>query len=310
MRIVFLGTPLFALRILERLMADKYEISLIVTQFPKKEGRGFVLTDSEVLRYAKANSLDYVTPVKFKECVERIDSLRPDLIVCCSYGKILPKSFVGKFFCLNIHPSLLPYSRGATPLQDTILNHNPIGVSLFRMDENMDTGDILLQRQYEDETLYESLERLSDFLCDRAYGLLRQVLDNFDHHSRNLIRQESIPIEPTYCRLIRPEDLYLDVNDSVQTVIRKSIAYTKLHIIVQNVSLNVFDLKKNSIIKDGPLGTLFLTKTEMMLKVSDGWISVGQVQVASKKKMDIRSFLNGQKIITNFDVIKKEKQDA
>ena len=151
MRIVFMGTPDFAVRSLDALVkTGEHEIT-VITQPDRPRGRGYALTPSDVKRYAIEKELPLYQPFTlkgevFSVLLERLD---PELIVVAAYGKILPKSVLEypKYGCINVHGSLLPKYRGAAPIQRALLNgETETGVTIMKMDEGLDTGDMLLKR--------------------------------------------------------------------------------------------------------------------------------------------------------------------
>ena len=151
MRIVYMGTPEIAAVILERLLQEPYEVVLAVTQPDRPKGRGKALACSPVKEAAQAAGIPVFTPVKVRlpENVEVIREYAPDMIVVAAFGQILPKEIleIPRYGCVNVHASLLPKYRGAAPIQWSILDgESETGVTIMRMDEGLDTGDILLQR--------------------------------------------------------------------------------------------------------------------------------------------------------------------
>ncbi len=152
MRVVFMGTPELSATVLGRLIDEKYDVVLVVTQPDKPVGRKMILTAPPAKVKAAENGIEVWQPTSLRtdEAINRIASLAPDLIITAAYGKILPQAMldIPKYGCLNVHGSLLPQYRGAAPVQRAIMDLNEkTGVTIMKMDAGMDTGDILTQTE-------------------------------------------------------------------------------------------------------------------------------------------------------------------
>ncbi len=169
MRVVFMGTPDFAVPCLKQLLQDGYQVPLVVTQSDKPKGRGHQLAPPPVKAFAITEGLEVYQPVSLKkeEAVTQIAAAKPDVIVVVAYGKILPQAILDlpAFGCINVHASLLPKYRGAAPIQWAVLNGEAeSGVTTMRMDAGLDTGDMLLRSSCpitEEMTAGELHDRLS-----------------------------------------------------------------------------------------------------------------------------------------------------
>lgn len=188
MKLIFCGTPQFAVPTLERLIAEKHEIELALTNPDEPSGRGYEMRPSPVKRAAAEAGLEVFQPPKLKEpsTVEFLSKFRPDFIVVVAYGHIIPKWMIElpKQGCINLHASLLPKYRGAAPIQWAIMRGESVtGVTTMKIDEGLDTGDILLKReiaiQGEDttETLSEHLSGAgADLMADTLWKLVRDEI--------------------------------------------------------------------------------------------------------------------------------------
>jgi methionyl-tRNA formyltransferase len=169
MRIVFMGSPEFAVPSLYRLLSNGYEVIAVYTQPDRPAGRGKVITFSPVKRAALGLGLNIIQPVKLKslEEIERFMALKPDVVVVAAFGQILPKEFleVPLYGCINIHPSLLPRHRGASPIASAILAGDEFtGISIMKMDVGMDTGPVISRAQIpigDEDTTGSLTEKLS-----------------------------------------------------------------------------------------------------------------------------------------------------
>jgi methionyl-tRNA formyltransferase len=211
-RLLFMGTPEFALPSLRALIARGDEIVGVVTQPDRPKGRGRTLTAPPVKEVAQAHEVPVYQPDKVRkpEFLKRIEGLHPDLIVVVAFGQILPRALLSipKQGCINVHASLLPRYRGAAPVAWAILKgESETGVTTMLMDEGMDTGPILLQRKTEihpDETAGSLADRLSRI----GAALLLETLDQLVEGSLNPISQDSSLA--TYAPLLRKEDGLID----------------------------------------------------------------------------------------------------
>ena len=184
LNVLFMGTPDFAMESLDSLYTNGYNILGVVTNVDKPKGRGMKLFPSPVKEYALDKDIKVFQPEKIKnnpEFIEQIKSLNPDVICVVAYGKILPKEIldIPKYGCINVHASLLPKYRGAAPIQWSILNGDKkTGVTTMYMDEGMDTGDIILQKEVEideDETTGELWDELAEVGGDLLVETLKKV---------------------------------------------------------------------------------------------------------------------------------------
>ena len=212
MKVLFVGTPDFALESLEAVIDAGHEVVAVITAPDKPKGRGMKMAMSEVKNYAIANNIPVYQPEKIRknpEFIEEINSLNADIACVVVYGKILPKSFLDlfKFGCINVHPSLLPKYRGATPIQSAIMNGDKItGVCTMYLDVGMDDGDIILKEETEigeDETAGELWDRLSTI----GASLLVKTLDNIEH---GIIQRTKQIGEVTIAPKIEKEDSKID----------------------------------------------------------------------------------------------------
>jgi methionyl-tRNA formyltransferase len=183
MRILFMGSPDFAVESLKALIAAKFEICAVVTQPDRPKGRGYTLYPTATGEFAEQQGFDVYKPEKLKngELMPILEKYDPDVIVVAAYGKILPEYVLSypKYGCVNVHASLLPAYRGASPINFAIINgEKETGITTMLMDKGLDTGDILMQQSTpiynEDnaETLHDRLAVIGgELLCKTLYGL-------------------------------------------------------------------------------------------------------------------------------------------
>ena len=320
MKILFMGTPDIAKESLQALIENGFEICGVVTQTDKPKGRGMKLIPCPVKEYAIAQNLKIYQPEKIsnnEEFKSEIKNLNPDIICVVAYGKILPKSFldIPRLGCINVHPSLLPKYRGAAPIQWAILNGDKItGVTTMYMNEKMDEGDILLQEQVEvlpDETTGDLWNRLSKI----GARLLVETVKNIKDGKATRIKQsDNFTIAP----MIEKKDAKIDWEQmdtsKIKNLVRglnpilgaycfyndKKVKFWK----VQKFTIEEFVAKFTEFeeysynLKKMDAGTVLYTSEKEGLYIlgKDGIISVLEIQAENSKKMDIYSFLRGNKI--------------
>ena len=183
MKVVFMGTPDFAVPCLQKLIDNKYDIAAVFTQPDKKTGRKQLLTPPPVKVLAQENSIPVYQPASLKngDAAEIIANINPDIIIVVAYGKIRPPSVLSipKDGCINVHASLLPKYRGAAPIQYAIVNgEKKTGVTIMKTEEGLDTGDIISQVKTpigEDETAGELAVRLSEIGANMINGVLTDI---------------------------------------------------------------------------------------------------------------------------------------
>ena len=183
MKIVFMGTPEFAVPSLKNLIDNNYNICAVFTKPDKPQGRKMVITPPPVKVFAEEHNIKVYQPekVKSEDTIKLVKNLNPDIIIVVAYGKILPKEIINmpKYGCINVHGSLLPKYRGAAPIQWSIINGDTVtGITTMYMNEGLDTGDILLQNKLyieENETSDELKVRMSELGADLLIKTLKEL---------------------------------------------------------------------------------------------------------------------------------------
>ena len=208
---IFMGTPEFAVPILETLIKNT-EVLLVVTQPDAYVGRKKVLTASPIKNLALEKNIPVFQPIKIKNDHEEILKYKPDLIVTCAYGQIIPKVLLDLPYlgCINVHASLLPKYRGGAPIHHAIINGDTkTGITIMYMDEGMDTGDIIKSTAIS-ITNTDTVATLHDKLSLLGKELLTEVLPSIINKTNTRIKQNSN--EATYAKVIKRDDEHLDFN--------------------------------------------------------------------------------------------------
>ena len=229
LRVVFMGTPGFAVRTLEALLNRGHDLVGVLTQPDRPAGRGRRLSPSPVKAYAERHELPVLQPASLRrdeDACARIAEMRPDVIVVAAYGLFLPSIVLEtpKYGCLNIHPSLLPKHRGPSPVISTILNGDETGgVTIMLLDEGMDTGPVLAQ-----ESTPVGRDETADALTHRLFGLGAELLvDTLDQWVQGEITSSAQDDEQaTTTRLLKREDGRLDWTEPADSIERRIRAFT------------------------------------------------------------------------------------
>lgn len=311
MKIVFMGTPDFAKKSLEELYDNKFEIVGVVTNPDKPKGRGMKLVPSEVKQYAIGKSLEIYQPEKIKgntEFIEKIKSLKPDVICVVAYGKILPKELldIPKYGCVNVHGSLLPKYRGAAPIQWAIINGDKkTGITTMYMDEGMDTGDMILKEEIEigeNETTGELWNRLSEV----GGKLLVETLRKIEKGEAKREKQESdFSLAPMLSKEMAKINWANRGAKEIKNLVRglnpimgaysilkgKKIKFWKVDVATEeDITVeNINFLQNGTVILSNPKDGLFI-------KTKEGILKVLEIQGENAKKMDILEYLRGNSI--------------
>ena len=302
MRIVFMGTPDFAVGSLQALCeSGKHEILAVVTQPNRPKGRGNKLLQTPVKEYALAQGLTVYQPQKVQtpEFVELLHELQPELIVVAAFGQFLSKEILElpKYGCINVHASLLPKYRGAAPIQYAIIKgEKESGVTIMQMDIGMDTGamlDKVVVPIAENTTMGE----LHDALREQGAALLLQVIDKIA--TGTAVAEPQDDAQATYATLLDRSMEHIDWSKTAQEVhnlIRgfnpAPSTFTKLP---NGKSLKIWGSKMTDKSSAAAAGTVIETgKHSFLVACGEGVLEITEVQPESKKRMPAQVFLNGR----------------
>lgn len=302
MRIVFMGTPDFAVGSLQALCeSGKHEILAVVTQPDRPKGRGNKLLQTPVKEYALAQGLTVYQPQKVKtpEFVELLHELQPELIVVAAFGQFLSKEILElpQYGCINVHASLLPKYRGAAPIQYAIIKgEKESGVTIMQMDIGMDTGamlDKVVVPIAENTTMGE----LHDALREQGAALLLQVIDKIA--TGTAVAEPQDDAQATYATLLDRSMEHIDWSKTAQEVhnlIRgfnpAPSTFTKLP---NGKSLKIWGSKMTDKSSAAAAGTVIETgKHSFFVACGEGVLEITEVQPESKKRMPAQVFLNGR----------------
>ena len=230
MNIIFWGTPDYSVESLKILIESHHRISAVITQPDKKRSRGSKLIASPIKKIANDHNIPVFTPDKIKNnhsFIETLKSFNSDIFIVIAYGKILSSEILSipKYGCWNAHASLLPRWRGAAPIHWTLLKGDTFtGVGIIKMDEGLDTGDLLLEekvRIMEHDNLHRLSQKLSILSAKLIYKSLEIIEEEPNAIKSKLSPQKSKDQEIKYARMINKQDYKLDFNDSADNIVRK-----------------------------------------------------------------------------------------
>ena len=296
MKIVFMGTPDFAVNVLQGLI-DNYDVVGVVSQPDKRIGRHQVLTNTPVKELALKYDIPVFQPIRIREDYEDILNLNPDLIVTCAYGQIIPKAILDypRLGCINVHASLLPKLRGGAPIHKAIIDdYGTTGVTIMYMDVKMDSGDIISQREVKILDS-DNLESLHDKLSEVGTSLLLDTLPSIIDGSNSRTKQNED--EVTYAYNIKREEEHIDFSKTSREVfnlIRGLCPVPSSNAIIDEKEMKIYKSTISSKNYNGEYGEIVdITKEGIVVKTGDAAIILTEVKPFGKKKMDANSYVNG-----------------
>lgn len=292
MKVLFLGSPAFSVEILKEIMASKHQIVGVVTQPDRPSGRGHKLTPTAVKTFAQEKGIKVFDFEKVCNHIEEIKKIEFDISVTASFGQILRDNFLELAPCINVHPSLLPKYRGATPIQSAILNGDKeTGVTIMKVVRAVDAGDILAQEKIEiaDDEDFSSLEKR---LTKLGGEMIVKVLDNYSGIKAKTQDEE----KATFCKKISKEDLLLDLNESAKNLVNKvrALAVNGTYILINGEKFKINKLKdvSDEFVSEKS-GEVLGGKKRFVLTCNLGAVEVQSIQSKSGRFVSGRDFLNG-----------------
>lgn len=314
MRIIFMGTPDFSVGTLEALLEAGHEIVLAVTQPDKPKGRGKEVQFPPVKEEALRHNIPVYQPrrVREPECVEYLKAFAPDMIVVVAFGQILPKAVldIPKHCCVNVHASLLPKYRGAAPIQWAVINGEKIsGVTTMRMDEGLDTGDMIMKTEVElspEETGGSLFDRLSEAGAKLCVETVAAIEDG------SAVYTPQNHEEATHTTMIRKQLGEIDFTKSaveIERLIRglnpwpsaytawgdKTLKIWKASVVQDEAYLTEAGCTEGNSPsgKEAPGTIVEVDKNRLLVQTGSGLLSLEEVQLEGKKRMDTAAFLRG-----------------
>ena len=302
MKIIFMGTPDFAVGTLKALIESEHEVCAVVTQPDKQKGRGKVLQATPVKEIAAEAGIPVYQPrrVKEPEFLQMLDEIRADVIVVVAFGQIIPKEMLNMkpYGCINVHASLLPKYRGAAPIQWAVIQgEKESGVTTMQMDEGLDTGDMLLQAVIPLEKK-ETGGSLYDKLKQEGAELLMQTLEGLQNGSIMARKQGETTTE--YAKMLKKEMGLIDWNKDaieIERLIRGLNPWPSAFTHFNGKTLKIWqaDVMEGNTGKQP--GTITgISKGSIQVQTGNSVLSLRELQIEGKKRMDAGAFLRGYQI--------------
>lgn len=309
LRIVFLGTPEFAVPILEKLAQGEFKPAAVFCAPDKPVGREQILTPPPVKVAAQKYNMPVYQPADVQNLKSSILGLKSDLIVSAAFGIILPKEVLDapKFGCLNIHPSLLPKYRGPSPIQAAILNGDAeTGVTIIKMTEKVDAGPIIVNCKFKIENLKYTTPELSQILADLSAQLLIEILPGW--LTDKIKPQPQNESQASYTKIIKKQDGQIDWQKSAKYIECQTRAFTPwpgAYTRIKNYELRIMNLKileaeASNNNKNKNAGQIFLNENkELVVQAGEGTLIVKKLQTEGGKPMDAQDFLRGHRDVVD-----------
>ena len=300
LKIVFMGTPEFSIPTLRAVIKNKLQILSVYTQPPKKSKRGQKINPSPIDYFCKKNKIDCKNPISLnnKEQFEIFKKLSPDIVIVVAYGKIIPKNFfkLARFGFINIHASLLPKWRGAAPIQRSIMNRDKkIGVSIMKIEEKLDSGPILVKKEFalDRKSTHGEIEKLLSVL---GANLLMKNLENIKNDNSKFINQNNS--EATYAKKINKSETKINCNLDADIVLAHIhglspspgawFEYQKERFKILKAEINLANGKAGAVIDEN-----------LIIACKSNSIKILELQRQGKKRQTAKEFLLGKKISNN-----------
>ena len=301
MKVIFMGTPEFAVPTLEKLHNSGHDICLVVTQPDRPSGRGKKLKKSEVKLKAEEFNLNIIQPqkIKSKENAELLKSYNPDIIVVVAYGQILSKEILElpKYGCINVHASLLPELRGAAPLNWAIITgEKKSGVTTMLMDTGLDTGDMLLKSEVEINE-HMTVEELHDLLKEEGADLLIKTIEQIGNNSLRPIKQDESM--SSYAPMLDKENTRINWSEKAADIynkIRGLSPFPGSYFVMDENNVKVYRasfVSENS--GHAPGYVLKSTDEGIYIQTGEGILIIEEFQMPGKKRMPVEAYLRGNK---------------
>lgn len=297
MNIIFMGTPDFACGILQALIDNGYNVVAVVSQPDKKVGRKQEIKHTPVKSLAISNNIDVLQPVNIKTDYMQIFDYKPDLIITCAYGQIVPEIVLNypKYKCINVHASLLPKYRGGAPIHKVIINgEKKTGITIMQMVKKMDAGCMYMQKEIniEDD---DTTAILHDKLMKLGSDLIIEFLPLYIDNKLKCISQDESQVTFAY-NISKEEEFISFKNRKIEVIynhIRGLISWPVGYGIIENKRLKIHQASKKLCSHSYKEGEVVGFKDGMQVACIDGIISIYTLQLEGKSKINYKDFENG-----------------
>ena len=297
LRLVFMGTPEISAYVFEKMIEAGYHFVGLVAQPDHPVGRKGIIEKVPTKVIAEKYNIPVFQPVKIRDDFSFMDEIKPDLVITLAYGQIVPQAFLDKvpMGCLNLHGSLLPKYRGASPVQSALINSEKVtGVTLMEMVKAMDAGRMYAKKEIEiseDDNATSLFNKVKEAASELVLESLPKYING------ELKGEEQDENQVSFCSTIKPEQEKLDLNLPAQSLVGwiKGLSDEPgAYLYLNNFKLKIYKAKVVDRSVTTEVGTIIKAdKNGLYMQASDGVISLLEVQKEGKKRMDYRSFING-----------------
>lgn len=303
MKVVFMGTPEFAVPTLQALI-DHHQVAAVVTQPDRQRGRGKKVQFSPVKEKAAEYKIPVLQPEKARdeEFIQELEIIAPDVIVVVAYGQILPERILNlpKYGCINVHGSLLPKYRGAAPIQWAVLNgEEKTGITTMYMEKGLDTGDMIDKAEVVLDPK-ETAGSLHDKLMNLGADLLLETLDKLEKGT--IVRTKQDDSQSCYAKMLSKEMGRMDFSRSAKELeqwIRGMNPWPSAYTTMNGKTLKIWDADVVSYEGSEEPGTVVkVTKDTIIVAAGEGALALKEIQLAGKKRMPVQAFLLGSSVET------------
>ena len=297
LNLLFMGTPEISAYVFEQMILDGYHFVGLVAQPDHPVGRKGIIEKVPTKVIAEKYNIPVFQPIKIRKDFSFMDNLKVDLVITLAYGQIVPQGFldIPRFGCLNLHGSLLPKLRGASPVQTALINNEKVtGVTLMEMVAAMDAGRMYGKKEVvidEEDNATSLFKKISEAAKDLVLELLPKYVNG---------ELEGIPQneeEVTFCSLIKPEQEKLDLSKDILEVygyIRGLSDEPGAYLYLDNQKLKIFKAKIANDLVTAEVGTIVQAdKRGLLLQAKNGQLAILELQKEGKKRMDYKAFING-----------------
>lgn len=297
LNLLFMGTPEISAYVFEQMILDGYHFVGLVAQPDHPVGRKGIIEKVPTKVIAEKYNIPVFQPIKIRKDFSFMDNLKVDLVITLAYGQIVPQGFldIPRFGCLNLHGSLLPKLRGASPVQTALINNEKVtGVTLMEMVAAMDAGKMYGKKEViieEDDNATSLFKKISEAAKDLVLELLPKYVNG---------ELEGVPQdenEVTFCSLIKPEQEKLDLSKDILEVydyIRGLSDEPGAYLYLDNQKLKIFKAKIANDLATAEVGTIVQAdKRGLLLQCQNGQLAILELQKEGKKRMDYKAFING-----------------
>lgn len=310
MKIIFLGTPNFAVPTL-RALKENFDVVAVVTNIDKPQGRSEKPVYSPIKKYALENGIPVYQFAKIRvDGIETLKNIDADVMVTCAYGQILSKEILDmkKFGVINVHGSLLPKYRGASPIQWAIINgEKETGITILKSDVGIDDGDVILSKSVQIDE-YETAGELFDKLSFVGAECIVEAINQIESGTAKYVKQDSS--KATVCKMFKSDFGKLDFNNSATDIVNLILGLNPSPIAFITLSNNRYKIYRAKVVtameissfnpnlNDAVIGEVVVSKAKqgLIIKAKEDFVSITEIQGENGKIMDIKSFLNGKNI--------------